>query len=208
MLDENLSRTFWSTINSTIRHRDQPVFLKNIFPWMILSSSPYKRYQVTTHGLLWKRCLTFNKVLLIFSPLGWVWCRGPARLITISSSSGWQSWAGFRSAGCLSFFLSWKPTKNAESRFSVSIIPMWQFSVQFFIYVVTHGDVNPGVRGNQGQPRVTGINQKLENWALTSRIIPPFSPVVKIQFRISKVRPGSVKSWNLIFENLLEHRKQ
>ena len=158
MLDENLSRTFWSTINSTIRHRDQPVFWKNIFPWMSLSSPPYKRYinsqlmgwfgQREGGRLLWKRCLTFNKVLLIFFSLRWVSLEFVVRgktddniVIKWVADLGWVQ-------VCRLFiiFLSWKPTKNAESRFSVSIIPMWQFSVQFFIYVVTHGDVNPGVR--------------------------------------------------------------
>ena len=66
-------------------------------------------------------------------------------------------WAGLSSAGCLSFFCRENRRKNAESRFNVSIIPMWKFSGQFFIYVVTDGSVKPAVKMTS---RVSGINKK------------------------------------------------
>ena len=143
VLGWNLSRTFWSTINSAIRHKDHLVFWKIFF----------KRWFSILHQLA--QTFPLNKMVRDFS--GGPCCNWRALwdVITARIVIRWVvGWAGLRSVGCLSFFCRENQRKNAESRFNVSIIPMWQFYEQFFICPLTQAMFSPS------HLRVSGINQE------------------------------------------------
>ena len=149
VLGWNLSRTFWSTINSAIRHKDHLVFWKIFF----------KRWFSILHQLA--QTFPLNKMVKDFS--GGPHCHVAIAehcdvmwdVITAGIVIRWVvGWAGLRSVGCLSFFCRENQRKNAESRFNVSIIPMWQFYEQFFICPLTQAMFSPS------HLRVSGINQE------------------------------------------------